>query len=144
MQIIKAKVIVMNSFDYNNYTIEIESEVSSMLEIDDLRRQAQVLVDHAVKQKKQAKEHDIARQYLCNDLNRAKQELELAKERHGKPKPRSFVDEDKDNVDLQDFSFKIHELENQIIQLQFQIDNWKPFDYDELSKVAEAEGVFDE
>lgn len=144
----KATVKVMNSWNYHNYTIEIEEDVDSLHDIDDMRIDAQVLVDHAIKQKKEADKHEQKLNSLHIDLNHAKQELEIAKERHGKPKPKGFFDKDNGDegvVDLQDFSFTIHELENQITQLQFQIDNWKPFDYnDEECRLAEKAGAFDE
>lgn len=52
----EASVKVMNSYDYGHFEITIGSDdVSSLAEINEMRKDAQRLVDNAIKQYKEAK-----------------------------------------------------------------------------------------
>lgn len=142
----KATVKVMNSWNYHNYTIEIEKEVNSLHEIDDMRIEAQVLVDHAINERKKADEHEKRFNELKTQLSQVKYQYEIAKERHGKPRPKGWLDDSDDGGEqVYDLSLEIRQCESDIASLQFQIDNWKPFDYHEAeTKMAEEAGCFDE
>jgi len=58
-----AKVRVMRSYDYNHFEVEIGSdECKTIDDIDDLRKQAAILVDDAIRQYKIAKKKESARE----------------------------------------------------------------------------------
>lgn len=50
-----ARVKIMNSYDYSHFEVEISKEVSSIEDIDNIRKDAQRLVDKAIVQYKIAK-----------------------------------------------------------------------------------------
>ena len=66
-----ASVKVMNSYDYCHFEIQLSREDISLNQVDDLRKEAQRLVDKAIKQYKTAKRVAAATEQIVSaDLER--------------------------------------------------------------------------
>ena len=51
-RITECKITIMRSYDFNNFSIELTAEIATLLEVNDLRKEVQRLVDEAVRQYK--------------------------------------------------------------------------------------------
>jgi hypothetical protein len=71
-----AKVRVMRSYDYNHFEVELGSEEPMTLDqANDLRKQAAILVDEAVRQYKLAKNFESKRETVDWQVKREYEEL---------------------------------------------------------------------
>ena len=77
----KASVRVMRSYDYCHFEVALDDEVATLNEVNDLRKQAAILVDEAVRQYVIAKTKESDRQGNQWKMEQALHELELAKQK---------------------------------------------------------------
>jgi hypothetical protein len=75
----QASARVMRSYDYCHFEIVLGDECPTLDAVDDLRKQAAILVDEAVRQYKIAKQKENSRQMREDDIERSLQRIELIK-----------------------------------------------------------------
>lgn len=75
-----ATVRVMRSYDYNHFEISLTAEVCTIDQTNDLRKQAALLVDEAVLQYKEARQHETNREAAQWKIREAEKNLAFALE----------------------------------------------------------------
>ena len=80
----------MNSWKLDDYEVIIEcSESASLDEINQMRKQAQRLVDEAIRQKKKMVSFEVTKEFIDKEIVKAKNRLANLKE--GKPDRKVFA-----------------------------------------------------